>query len=537
MKKLMSLLRACMTDGMNLFKINGKKNSNLTKKVFPIFIVIIFFVTIWYYAEGVIGEFAKVNLEFVMLTLFVALSFILTLIEGIYKSSSLLFNCKDDNLILSLPIKKSTVLFVRVFKFYIFEVMYNALLLVPAMCVYARHINVGTEYYIVSLFAILLLPIIPIVISCIVGGIISISSSKFRFKNIVQIIITTVFLLGVFYLSYNIQSLMESIAQNGIAINNIITKIYYSAGAYIKLITNFNVKDLLIFISVNLGLLIATVLILSKVYFKINSRVKSVKTKSKSSKYRIKTKKPMSALIKKELKKFLSSPVFVTNAAFGLVLFVVVCVLISIKFDSIVEMLKAQQIDITIEQIRMYMPTVLFGFVCFASLMSSITSSMISLEGKAFNILKSLPVKPFKIILSKILTAVFIMIPFILIGDIIVFIRFSFNVFEIIMILASSIILPLISETLGMLINLKYPKMEYTNDAEVVKQSMSSMIAVFAGMALVGLTIFILFKCIFNNIPSDKILLYGLGIYALIYLILLTYLNKKSVKAFNSINV
>ena len=105
------------------------------------------------------------------------------------------------------------------------------------------------------------------------------------------------------------------------------------------------------------------------------------------------------------------------------------------------------------------------------------------------------------------------------------------------MILASSIILPLISETLGMLINLKYPKMEYTNDAEVVKQSMSSMIAVFAGMALVGLTIFILFKCIFNNIPSDKILLYGLGIYVLIYLILLIYLNKKSVKAFNSINV
>ena len=51
--------------------------------------------------------------------------------------------------------------------------------------------------------------------------------------------------------------------------------------------------------------------------------------------------------------------------------------------------------------------------------MKSITSSMISLEGKTFSILKSLPVKPYTIIKSKILTAVLIMIPCILIGDII----------------------------------------------------------------------------------------------------------------------
>ena len=38
----------------------------------------------------------------------------LQIMEGIYKTSSLLFNCKDDNLLFSLPIKRSEVLLDRI---------------------------------------------------------------------------------------------------------------------------------------------------------------------------------------------------------------------------------------------------------------------------------------------------------------------------------------------------------------------------------------------------------------------------------------
>ena len=121
----------------------------------------------------------------------------------------------------------------------------------------------------------------------------------------------------------------------------------------------------------------------------------------------------------------------------------------------------------------------MFGLICFASFMTSITSSMISLEGKSFNILKSLPVNPFIIIKSKVLAAVLIMIPFMIIGDLIIFIRFGFDLLSIILLLIASILFPLISETIGIIVNLKYPRMDAKNDTEVVKQSMSSMISVF----------------------------------------------------------
>ena len=477
------------------------------------------------------------GLEFVLLTLFILFTSIMTLIEGIYKSGNLLFNCKDDNLLLALPLKKSTVLFVRIMKFYVFELLYNSLFLLPAMVVYACYVKVGVTYYIVSLIALLLLPIIPVVVSCIIGGIISMSSAKFKLKNIAQTIITTLFLLVILYISFNLEGIIGQLAQKASSINDMITSIYYPAGAYIKLITDFNILDLFVFILVNLSLFAVLTILLGKIYFKINSNVKMVKTTSKSSKFTIKVHSPIKALMRKELNKFVNSPVFVTNAGFGLVLFIVGCILAIIKFDSITQMLTSQDLNITIEQIKEYIPVFLFGFICFTSLMSSITSSMISLEGKSFNILKSLPISPFKIILSKILTAIMIMIPFILVGDFIVFAKFSFNILEICVILISSIILPLVAETIGILVNLKYPKMDAENDTEVVKQSMSSTVAVFGGIVLLGITIYGLYKCLINNITPILTILFGLGIYIIIFVCLLIYLNKKGVKEFNMINV
>ena len=489
MKKIISLVKAGMTENMNLFRINTKNQSEKSKKIFPIVIALLFLFSMWSYANVIMEPLVEVHCEIVLLTLFIAFSVILTLMEGIYKAGNLLFNCKDDNLLLSLPIKKSTVLFLRLFKFYIFEVLYNTLFLLPAMLVYIRYVNVSWTFYIVSILALLILPVIPIVISCVIGGITAGSSAKFKYKNFAQIVFTTILLLGIMYLSFNLEGLIASLAEHATSVNDLITKLYYPAGMYIKLITEFNVIDLIIFVGIHIILSFVTVLALGKIYFKINSKVKVVKSSSTSQKYKIKTRKPIVSLIKKELNRFATSPVFVINAGFGLVLFIAGCILLVVKFDSLTETLSSIDMGITIEQLKSYIPVVQFGLICFAALMSSITCSMISLEGKTFSILKSLPVKPFTIIMAKVMTAVLIMIPFILIGNLITLIAFGFNIIEIIMLLITSFVLPIVSETLGIIVNLKYPKMDAETDTEVVKQSMSTMIATFMGMILTGLSI------------------------------------------------
>ena len=134
--KIISLVKACMTDNMNIFKIKKRANNDSSNKAFLMFIIALFTYSIWSYATLIIEPLKETKSEYALLTFFGIITAILTLIEGIYKSSSLMFNCNDDDLLLSLPIKRSTVLFIRVFKFYVFEIMYNALFLIPALVVY-----------------------------------------------------------------------------------------------------------------------------------------------------------------------------------------------------------------------------------------------------------------------------------------------------------------------------------------------------------------------------------------------------------------
>ena len=145
---------------------------------------------------------------------------------------------------------------------------------------------------------------------------------------------------------------------------------------------------------------------------------------------------------------------------------------------------------VSMDLIANYLPIIFFGFLCFTCFMTSITSSMISLEGRTFNILKSLPIKPYKVVQAKVLTALIVMLPCLLVGDLMIFIKFHFDIINIFLLLIASVTLAFVAETMGIIINLKYPKMDAINDTEVVKQSLSSSISVFGGMGAIGLTAF-----------------------------------------------
>ena len=77
--------------------------------------------------------------------------------------------------------------------------------------------------------------------------------------------------------------------------------------------------------------------------------------------------------------------------------------------------------------------------------------------------------------------------------------------------------------------------MDAENDAQVVKQSMSSMVAVLLGMLLTILTFSSLFLCIGYKINTNLILFIVVNAFIVIEILLLAYMNKKGVKRFNKI--
>ena len=537
MKRIFSLIKATLSEGMNLFRVNTKKKTTFSRVGVPILLTFLLMFLMFSYSIMIMDQLHPVNMDFVLLAMFVFLTSILTIIEGIYKAGNLIFNCKDDNLLLSLPIKRSTVVFIRIFKFYLFELMYNSVFLVPSMIVYAIFVHPSISYYVVSIIAILVFPIVPILISCLLGTVITYLASKFKGKNIAQTIITMIVLLGIMYFSYNSDNLLGNLAQNAASVNSFITKVYFPAGMYIELVTNFNYLILLEFIAIHIVLFALIVLIIGRVYFRINSGFKSVKTRKSNGTYKIKTSTPIGALIKKELKRFVNSTVFITNAGFGLVLFLIGCILLVVKYDGFVESIMVAGPVVSMDLIANYLPIIFFGFLCFTCFMTSITSSMISLEGRTFNILKSLPIKPYKVVQAKVLTALIVMLPCLLVGDLMIFIKFHFDIINIFLLLIASVTLAFVAETMGIIINLRYPKMDATNDTEVVKQSLSSSISVFGGMGAIGLTAFLLYKAVEANLSTHLILLLFTGAYVAIYGALLLVLHKICDKCFENISI
>lgn len=540
MKKLFSLIKATMSTDMNIFKISQKKSSKKKNNILVFLITIFFMFTIWSNANIILEKLTPLGIQDLILPLFVIATAFITIIEGVYKAGPLMFNCRDDQLLLSLPIKRSTVLFIRIFKFYLFELIFHSLFFIPLIIAYLRwttHLNLS--FFITSIIMLLFLPIIPIVISCLIGSIITTITSHLRFKNLAQILITTLFLLLVFYLSYNLDSFYNYLSAHITTVNDFIMKIYYPAGVYLNLVTNFNILELLLFIIINILIILISIFILSKYYFQINSRLKNVITTPKNNNKNliIKKKTIYQALINKELNTFFKTPVFIINAGFGLVLFLVLSISLSYKFDSIINLIINSGISPLNKQDLLDNLSILILFlIIITSFMTSITNSVISLEGRNINILKSLPLSSKTILMSKIYSSLLLTTPILLVGDIILFISFKINLIECLLLIVLSILMPLVSHFLGIIINLKYPKLDAENSSEVVKQSTSSFLAVMIGMLLLIINIAII-SSIVGKISSLIILIVLTFIYLIIDIILYLVLIKKGVKDFDNLSI
>jgi ABC-2 type transport system permease protein len=544
MKKLLSLLKATMSQDMSLFRIKARNESRARKIVLPIVLALLVMFSVGSYVAILAEELAPSHLTYIVLTIFIMVTSLLTIIEGVYKSQGILFEARDNELLFSLPITQSKIFFIRIFKLITFQFLYNSLFMLPAIIVYAMYEKTNVSFYLISTVMLVLLPIIPTILGCIFGYIIKGLSAKFKARNIMQVLFTSLILLGIFYVSFNMQGMVANIVQNANSIQEIITKIYYPAGLYINLIQNFNILDLIILLAINIIPAIVFVYVASIFYFKINSKLgekgngnkKVGVAKTTEKTYRVRTQ--LSGLIHKEMKRFFSSPVFMVNAGFGMVLMIAVTFALSINFDGMINSMMQgmeTEIPIPIGEIKNMMPKVFYGFVVFISCMTSITSSMISLEGKSFNITKSLPVETEKILLSKVLTSNILSIPIFLICDVIFFIAFKVAIIDIVFILLASIVMPTLTALIGILMNLKYPKMNATSDTEVVKQSMSSMLSVFMGMFVAILSIAIMIMG--NNYNTNLFVALELLTFSIITFMLWRILKKYGAKRFKEINV
>lgn len=534
--KIISLIKAAFSQDMSLFKYSAKRNSSKFKKMLlPLILFLIVATSIGSYAQLMAEQLAPMHLTYIMLTMFMLLVNIITFMEGIYKSQGILFDAKDNNLLFSLPIKKSQILFIRILKLIVFQILYNLMFLLPAFIVYSYYEHPSLSFYLISVLFTILVPIIPTVFSACLGYFIKLLSSKSKSKKIVQTLLSFAVFVGIMYLSFQLENFIGQLAEKATNINDMITNIYYPIGLYINLITDFQIIDLIKLILINLIPFSIFIYIGSKFYFGIiskNSETSSSKKKVNNKKEIIIQRKPINALVLKEFKRYISSPVYMFNTSFGLLLSVGMTVVLCIKGQSILNQLfELDELGINIS-----LPVIYYFMIICMGAMTSISSSSISLENKTINITKSLPINEKRILKSKVLVCFLIELPFLLFASFLFIIAFRPNFLYSFLILGSTFGIILLTSSLGLLINLKYPKMDASNDTEVIKQSMSSMLSVLSGFIIfiIGL---VLVEGLVVFIPLDLLLVAHFILLIIIAIILYAILMKKGPKAYRNINV
>lgn len=436
----------------------------------------------------------KVNQMELLLVIGFLGAVIFNLVNSIYKAPSYLYQARDYEMLSSLPIKDSTIFASKIILLVSSNYLYSAFIMIIPSLVYFIKGNYSFIYIINLLIMFITTPFIPIIISSIITYLIGRLSYNSRYKNSILIIGSILATLVIILISYNMDNFLEVIIKNSSSIIEISKKIYVPAYYFIDGLKNNNLLSVLIFSFLSITPFIIFILIFSKGFRKINSKMTEGYKVNDYKVKGLKSSKPIKALLNKELKRYFSSYIYVLNASFGLVLLGVLAVgIIILGKDKIATIINLSSYTSMFNvQITM--------IIMFCIFMSCTTSSSISLEGKNLWILKSLPIDELDIFKSKLGINILLVLPIALISFLLISIKLKFSIFYIIIMSILIIVSSFFIALYGLFINLLYPKLDYINEVEVVKRGLSSTISIFSSLAYLGIygAIYYFLKLDFN---------------------------------------
>lgn len=455
-------------------------------------------------------------------------SVMMTFFTSIYKAQGVLFSAKDYEMLMSLPIKTSVILTSKIIQLLSLNYLFTALILIPPSIVYFMRVSISPIFFIYLIVAVIFIPLLPIVLASIIAFILSYISSKVRWKNLFLILGSFFTVVGIMAVSMNIEGIAEFVTLNSESIMGSVGKLYPPAAYFTDALVNLSLISLLKLIASSIIPFAIFLFVFTKLYKNINSKLgESFKT----SNYKLttlKTTSKMKALIIKELKQYLSCPVYVLNTSVGVVL-ITVASIATIFFGGDVI---AQFIEVP--GAKDILPLLMVGVLSFVISISCTTSSSISLEGKKLWILKSSPIDIMDIFKAKIIVNLIILLPSILINSVILLISLKLGLISFLWLIIVPSLYAFIISIGGILVNLYFPKLDWVSEVTVVKQSLSTMIIIFAGIILVAIPVGVL---IIFKITNINLYLLGLSIVLIVVIGLLWIMLKTNgKKLFNKLS-
>jgi len=470
--------------GANYFRI-GKKKVGVGKIIFftVLMLYALFGFSVMFFAlfMTILEPFFSAGIGWMYFVLLALMAFGLSVIGSIFTASAQLFGAKDNELLLSMPIKPSDILLSRLFVILAFDYVFTLIVAIPAFVLWINSgyvVPVGIVFFFIGVF---LLPLMAMALSLLLAWLLGVFTSRMRRKNIFTLVLSVGFLAAYVYAMTNFQKYVNDLVSHGEELARAFQRAMPPFFFFGKSIAEGSIVDGLLFMLCAIAPFAAAVILLSVNYRKILTTNRGFA----KTVYKEKTAKMgsvFSALVRKELALWSSKPFVVLNTSLGSLFMLALSVFVVVKRASIL-----QYVNELNSMFNIMTPAVVVAILLvFLNTTNNISSSLISLEGKNLWITKSIPA-PSKVVLqSKVCTHLIISGLPCLVASLCTAAVFAGNIADLLIL----ILLPQAFCTLiavcGLAINLHFPKLDWLNEVHVVKQGLSAMVAIFGAMGLIA---------------------------------------------------
>ncbi len=406
-----------------------------------------------------LGQIPLFNSFQIVLMLLVILSF---------QSVSEKTQTNDSDLLLAMPIKKVDIVLSKTFSKYLLNLILISMIIIPTIILYCVYIEIKASVILWCLLLLAVLPLLGVGINYLLNFLIAKLFNKTKFSSLLKtLLIVLIFggYMALYIYSSTIMGLQDVTTIDGFLNTN------FFVGWCVRVIYSNNYLNLLYIMLITLSTFILGVWAYTSIFGKTYLAYSASKTKIKYS-----SPSPMNGLVKKELKTYLTTPIFLVNTIIGPIIMIILAIFcLAIGKTKILETLEADS-------------TTMLSIITLVSLMmcamTQISCCTISLEGRNIWILKSTPVNTNKILFAKSLINIIVFLPIHIITTIAFLILFGASLFECAMMLLLPILLNLIVAFGGTMFNLLIPKLEWESEVQVVKQSMSLLVSMFLSVIL-----------------------------------------------------
>lgn len=472
----------------NLFGLNTlrhtkdkakKRNAALLGVVWVILIAMVMV-----YVGGLVYGLVLLGLESLVGAYLAFLASVVILAFGIFKAGSVIFSLGNYDILCSLPLHHSAIVVSRFARMYVEDLLMTLLILLPGGGVYAFLTHPGFGFYPMWVLAALVIPLLPLSLATLFGTVVTAISSRMKRKALAETVFAVVFVVAIMVWSMSFGSAApeltpEMLRDMASVVTDLLSGIYPPAVWLGESMVGGGLGGFALMALVSAAVFAAVVYLASGNFHAVCRRLNTTSAKHDYRMETLGSSHLLAALYRREFKRYFASGIYVTNTIMGPVMGTLMAAgLCFAGMDSVSEM--------------MGMPLNIAPFVPFfvggAFGMMPPSAVSVSMEGKNWWIVKTLPITAKALFDAKILLSLSLMAPFYVVSEVLLMLTVRPAGFDILWMILIPLVICLFACVAGLSANLLLPRFDWDNEVNIVKQSASAALGGFAGVlaAVVG---------------------------------------------------